>query len=459
MITDAAVSPRASASGGIFLGGLAQDISSRCALAATFVAVVGLFAVSPITLEAFGIAYISPGGGLLSKCHPSTGLAAAALCLRCLGTLAPGRTAWRLLTRDAGVVLLLAAVLIAGVFALTVDKTPVTPLIDTFVLPILVFLLLRDLSPDMRRWLAVIVTAILVLNAAIAIVELLRGWRLVHITVPETVSADPTRSDTEFSWQAELAIDWRATALLGHPLANGLLVGVFILCLAAPGARWLSLLVRTGLIALEGASMFAFGARSALVGTLVCGLWLAGSQIAAAVARGAAFPPRRTIAVVLLASILVTGVLLLGASGFLDKTLERFASDNGSASTRLTMFSLLEPISWADLVFRPDKDVVATWQRLYGLEFGIESSWLGLVLTYGLVVSAILIAGLTAFSLSVLRRSGPGAGVVLLLFFTLTSVTASMSGKTTSFAMALILIMLFLPRDLRGPTARRAGVV
>ena len=111
------------------------------------------------------------------------------------------------------------------------------------------------------------------------------------------------------------------------------------------------------------------------------------------------------------------------------------------------MFSLFGPISYHDLFLHPDKDLVATLQRVYGLEFGIESSWLGMALTYGIIVTAIVTAGILAFLRSVLRACRQGALIVSLFYLALVSVSASLSGKTTTFAMVVALIVLFLRKD------------
>ncbi len=435
-------------------GGLAL-----AALAATVAAVIGVFAVSPIALEAAGLPYFEAGGNLLSRIHPATPLALFALVLRCLAARAPARLAARLAFGDPGVVLLMAATTIAAVFAVFVDKTPVTPLVDTFVLPAAFALLLRDLDPAIARRLAVAVAVLLAANAAVAAAEVLTDWRLVPIDVPDTVTGDPTQPGATFSWQAELAEDWRARALLGHPIVNGAITGAFVLCLAAPGAGWLPPLARAGLIALSGASLFTFGARTSLVLTIVLAAALLGWGAASAVARGSRLTPSRFAAGLVCLALAVAAAAMLAHGDFFARTLQRFTADQGSATTRITMFALLEPISLSDLMLRPDKDLVATLQRLYGLEFGIESSWLGLALTYGLPVATMLLVAVLAFFRSIAASSGPGASIVLAFYFILVSVTASVSGKTTTLAMVVALILLFLRSGAPGPTTRRAGVV
>ena len=74
-------------------------------------------------------------------------------------------------------------------------------------------------------------------------------------------------------------------------------------------------------------------------------------------------------------------------------------------------------------------------------------------------MASLLLAGLLAFCREIVRRCGAGAGVVLGFYFVLVSVTASMSGKTTTFAMVVALVLLFLRSGAPDPKSRRAGLV
>lgn len=443
---DMAPAHGAGARSGDRLAGRLADV----AMLATVAAIVALFALSPLTLEANGVAYMTSGGGVLSKVHPATLLAGLALGLRCLAARHPVQTAWRLATGDPGIVLLTTATTIAAGFAVAAAKVPVTPLIDTFVLPMMVFLLLKDLDGAILRGIALLLLVVFAANAIIGIAELLRHTRMIHFDVPDTASADPTRPDVVFDWRAQLAIDWRSSALFGHPLVNGMIVGSLILCLLMPEMDWLPALPRLLLLLLEAASMFSFGARASLVLTIAFGASVVVVRTVAAVSRGVRLPPRG-IAIGLLAfAIVVGGGMALFASGFIDKTIDRFDSDAGSASTRLTMFTLFAQIPFGEMLLVPDKNVVATLQRMYGLEFGIESSWIGLLLTYGWVVTALIVAGLAAFARSVSKVCGRGAILALALYFILVSVSAAMNGKTTSFAMSVALAIVFLRKDGEG---------
>jgi hypothetical protein len=126
-------------------------------------------------------------------------------------------------------------------------------------------LLLNGLEERIARALAIMLVAIFAADALLALVEFSTGWRLIHIEVPEGVTADPTRTDLVFDWRADLASDWRATALFGHPLENAMLMGAFLICLVSRGTAWLGSGLRFGLGVLALLAMFAFGGRVSLV--------------------------------------------------------------------------------------------------------------------------------------------------------------------------------------------------
>jgi hypothetical protein len=335
-------------------------------------------------------------------------------------------------------------ILFVTAFAIVIVKVPFTPLIDTFVLPLLFLLLLRDLDEKYIRILAFILAAILAVNACVALAEFATGWRLVTISVPEGVTADPTDPTAQFDWRAQLMQEWRASALLGHPLQNGVVVGCFVLCLAGAGSRWLPSIVRGPLMLLQIASLFAFGARTSLVSTLALIILIALYRLSLMAIDHQRVNLRKVALVFFLLPLAVVVVAYAWDSGFFARTIERFVDDSGSANTRLVMFDMFKPLSWNDLFFGPDQRDVATWQRVLGLEFGIESSWIGLILSYGIVMTSLVVAGLACFCVSLVRSAGRGAMLVLFAYLIVVSTAATLSGKTTTFAMVTILILLFL---------------
>jgi hypothetical protein len=417
------------------------------ALALTLAALVTLCVVSPLTLAVQGIDYDSAGGSALAKIHPGTYLAVLALATRLGAAPHPWRTLQRLLLAEPGLLIYLAALGLVALYVVVIARSPVTPLIDTFLLALILALLLDGIDERIARLLAIMMVAIFAADAVLGLIEVSTGWRLIHISVPEGVTSDPTRTDLVFDWRADLAADWRATALFGHPLENAMLMGAFLVCLACRGTAWLGTRLRLGLGVLALLAMFAFGGRASLVFSGFFIVLLGLVALARRLIAGRSFGFRASGAVLLVLPLIGIGLAALGETGLFDRMTERFRADEGSALARLTMWSLFDPIPWRDLVLAPDQAVVKTWQRLEGLEFGIESFWVGFALTYGLIISAVLIAGLAAFVVAVVRLSGRGALAVFLFYFAGASTSTSLSSKTTSFAMLTALILLLLRRE------------
>jgi hypothetical protein len=420
------------------------------ALALTVAAVVTLCVISPLTLAAYGIDYDTAGGSALAKIHPGTYLALLALTARLAAAPHPWATLQRLLLREPGLLIYLTALGLLAVYVLLVARSPVTPLIDTFLLALILALLLEGLDARIARLLALLLVAIFAADAALGLLEASTGWRLIHIAVPEGVTSDPTRTDLVFDWRADLATDWRARALFGHPLENAMLMGAFLICLASRGTAWLGTGPRLGMGVLAALAMFAFGGRASLVFSGFFILLFGFASLARRLTEGRAFTLRGAGAIVIIVPLIGIGLAIIGETGLFDRMAERFRADEGSALARLTMWSLFDPIPWRDLLLAPDQAVVKTWQRIHGLEFGIESFWVGFALTYGLLMGAVLIAAIAAFVVSVVRLSGRGALAVFLFYFAGASTSTSLSSKTTSFAILTALVLLVLRREDSG---------
>ncbi|GAC1331523.1 MAG: hypothetical protein NVSMB26_10000 [Beijerinckiaceae bacterium] len=417
-------------------------------LALTAAALIMLCAISPLLLAVHGINYDSAGGSALDKIHPGTFVAVLALAARLCAAPHPWRTLQRLLSAEPGLLIYLAALSLLALYIVVVARSPVSPLVDTFLLALVLVLLLQGLDERVARLLALLVVGLLAANAMIGLVEFSTGWRLIPLAVPEGVTSDPTRTDLVFDWRADLATDWRATALLGHPLENAMLTGAFLVCLAARGSAWLGTASRLGLGMLGLLAMFAFGGRAALI---FSGVFIAAAALAGLARRLVSRRPfdLRLVGGLLVAVPLVAiAVTMIGEAGLFDRMAQRFSVDEGSATARLTMWALFDPVPWRDLILAPDQAVVKTGQLLEGLEFGIESFWVGFALNYGLVMTAILMIGLAAFVISVARSCGRGAMAVFLFFFAVASTSTSLSSKTTGFAILTAMVLLILRRDL-----------
>ena len=438
-------------SGGVFSKTRLADI----ALLLTYASITSLFVKSATLLEHIGYHYITPGGFPWEKFHPGTIMACFALALRILAADNVKAEARRLLASDPLITLYLAAIAIAAAHAIVISKSPVTGLVDTLLLPVILLALTRDLDPRIRRSLALLSCAIMGLNACIGLAEFLTGWRLVPVVPAGFVMPDPGQaqnSDTDVSVLAALS-DWRATALLGHPLENAFMTGALMLCLAAPGARWIRPGFRFSLLGVSLVAMVAFGGRSSLV-LSVLGVVLFGAAAAARhLAAGSAIPKRGMAIALFVMPAAVAIILLAWDAGFFDKFVMRFVEDSGSAEARIRMWDMFQPFSMTEILLGPDPEVVAVQQHLLALELGIESFWVALTLGYGLIVAGMLFVGLGLLAWRIVSVSGPGGAAIMIYYFVNASTSTSLSSKTTTFGLVVLLVVLILQSD------RQSGIL
>ena len=389
--------------------------------------VVLFLGVSGSALYVFGWQYADTGGSFIEKLHPASLLSVALLLF---AASASGNTLTGLLNivrshRYLVPYFLVIALLVAH--SIFVVKLPFTVFIEVFLVPAIVFLLLGDLPPALARRLALLIHVLLFANAVLGLAELAYGFRLTPLVVNGELLEDEPRS----------------TALLGHPLGNALLVGSYLLILALGGGRDLPAAVRPVCFVVNAASMVAFGGRAASL-ALILALVLLAARRFLEVARGATFDPRSVLAGIAVLPVLAITIFGLQELGFFSAFAGRIADDEGSASARIEMFELLRHVSWSELFFGPDPQVIATWSRLLGLDYGIENFILSYTLSYGAIATAILVAALIQFCRHVYAALQPHASWVFVYFFAVCMTSTSLSSKSTIFTVLVMLLMILL---------------
>ena len=403
--------------------------------------VVLLFLVSALTLNLWNFNYESAGGTLFEKIHPATWAAIGALVLLVAGK--PGLRALpnAIARRNPGLLLFLVGFGVLFQHIVLAQRMAFTPIIDTFLAPLVLFLCIERLPPQRRPTLALVLHAALLANALLGLYEFVSGWRLTPFAA--------TASGIEFE------TDWRSSAFLGHPLTNAMTTGVYALILAQGGGRDLPPVLRPAALVAQLVAMVAFGGRASLV-ILLALMVPVGMRGGFRAARGMRINLLQ-LGLVLAAIPLV--VLILDqaiASGFFDRLIERFTDDKGSAKSRVVLVQIINQFSWSELLIGPDPDKLASLQTLEGVEFGIESFWIGFMLAYGLVASLLFFIGLAAFCRELLRETRSGTLLVLVFFFAVASTSVSISTKTLTLAQMTVAVLVLLPKDPMRP--RRAGV-
>lgn len=393
------------------------------AVGLTFLSVLALFLLSGQMLNLIGIPYDAVGGSPLVKIHPASYLSVLAAVSWVIvdGGLGPfiGRT-WR---ENPGVIILFLAIVLLTFQVLFVQKLPISQVTDNFIMTACLFGGLVRLGTREIRLLALAVQAILVVNSFLGYAEVLGGFRLTPLYVNGEV----------------LAWDWRATALLGHPLMNAMATSVCLVSLAL-GAGPFRQTPRLMLVLFHFGALFFFGGRTAIV-LSAAALVSIGCFFLVRLLLGRRFSLMAASWLTLAVTLLLIGGFLAVDGGAIDRIIDRFMDDGGSAMARVAMLSIFRDMSWPEIIFGPDVAAVKAMMPKVGTPLAIESAYVGFVAYYGGFVTAFFLMGLAAFFAEFVRRFGPSVLVPLGIYFVMSTAISSFSTKSLELALLTTLII------------------
>jgi hypothetical protein len=392
-------------------------------------AVLSIFTISTTMLTHWKIHYLSAGGNFYEKLHPATYFTVLAFGLVLLRKADPVGELVRIFSA-AKLLLLYLFCWLCLLSQMIVLERPFTVIIDTFLLPLLLVLMIWQLSPAERRPVVWALHAAILVNIVIGFYEYRSGHRLFPLTVGDVVVIG----------------EWRASALLGHPLTASGVVAGYALALVFRPAICPSPAIRLPLVALAMASLMAFGGRTALVTMLVLIGGAAGYQVLRLLL-GGRIPLLVLVAAICVLFVAAAGIFMAFDLGFFDKMLLRFSSDKGSANTRYATLNLLSHFSWRELILGPNPVRVAAMQSTYGLRYGIENFWVACIVQFGIVHTALLTIGLGALFTEILKRASNAAFAIVILVLIVAASSVSFSSKNIQLAQFVALIVLLLPRD------------
>ncbi|MGN6286443.1 MAG: VpsF family polysaccharide biosynthesis protein [Afipia sp.] len=400
-------------------------------------AVVTLLGLSSSILTNWKIHYLTAGGNFLEKLHPSTYLTCLAFALLLIRGGDPIGQINRIFSDSKLVLVYLLCWAYLAIQMFVLDR-PFTVIIDTFLLPVILCLIVWQMP---RRYLmppTVAFHGLMLINVVLGYYEYLSGHRLVPLTLGSVVVFG----------------EWRSAALLGHPLTASGIVGAYVIALALRPSLIPQAVLRLPILALSFASLMVFGGRTALVTVLVVLSGIAGSRMLHLLRGGRTTLPA-TIATICL---LFAGAIVIFAafdSGIFDKMLLRFSSDKGSAMARLATFNMLSHFGWSELILGPDPARVNALQAQLGLNYGIENFWISCIVQFGLVHTILITIGLACLLAEILMRSQRAAWAILLLITVIAASSVSFSSKNIQLTQFVALILLLLPRN---PSVRPAAV-
>jgi hypothetical protein len=392
-------------------------------------AVVSMFAVSSSLLTNLKVHYLTAGGGFYEKLHPATYLTLFAWLLLLMRNGDPIGEINRSFS-DAKLMLIYLFCWVCLLIQMFVLDRPFTVIIDTFLLPLLLCLVIWRLTASQRKPLVWAIHLTILLNVVLGYYEYFSGHHLIPLTVGDVVVLG----------------EWRSSALLGHPLTASGIVGGYILALVLRPALCSPIILRLPLIAFCLGSLMAFGGRTALVTVLsIIGLIFCFEIFR--LLRGGRTSLPMVIGAMCVLFIAAAGIFAALDLGIFDKMLLRFSSDKGSTLARYATFSLLSHFDWYELVLGPNPVRVSALQSQLGLNYGIENFWISSAVQFGLVHTALLTIGLVAFFVEMLRRSTSDAYAIVLLVLVIAASSVSFSSKNIQLAQFIVLVALLFPRE------------
>jgi hypothetical protein len=394
-------------------------------------AVITTFTISAAMLNNWKIHYSTTGGNFYEKLHPATYFAFLAFFLQLLRRGDPIGEINRVFS-EAKLVLVYLACWLALLVQMLVLERPFTVIIDTFLTPVVLCLVIWRLSPSQRRPLVWAIHLTILINVILGYYEYFSGHRLVPLTIGDVV----------------ITGEWRSAALLGHPLTASGLIGAYVLALILRPALCPPVIVRLPLIAFSLASLMVFGGRTSLVTVLTLIGGFAALEIFRMLRGGRTSLP---VAIGAICLLFIAGAAIFAALdlGIFDKMLLRFSSDKGSTSARYATFALLSHFDWRELIMGPNPIRANALQTQWGLAYGIEDFWISCIVQFGLIHTTLLTIGLIGLFAEILQRAAGAAWAIVVLIVIVAASSVSFSSKNIQLAQFVFLITLLLPRERR----------
>jgi hypothetical protein len=391
-------------------------------------ATITTFTISAAMLTEWKIHYVTTGGNFYEKFHPATFFTFLAFFLLLVRNADPIGEINRMFS-EAKLLLVYLVAWLALLAQMLVLERPFTVIIDTFLLPVVLCLVIWRLSPSQRKPLVWGLHFTILLNVILGYCEYFSGHRLIPLTLGDVIVMG----------------EWRSSALLGHPLTASGLIGAYILALILRPALCPPIIVRLPLIVFCLGSLMVFGGRTALVTVLTMIGGFAALELFRMLRGGRTSLPVAIGAICLL-FVAAAGIFAALDLGIFDKMLLRFSSDKGSTLARYATFNLLSHFDWTELVLGPNPIRANALQTQWGLNYGIEDFWISCIVQFGIVHTVLLTIGLVGLFTEIMQRASGAAWTIVVLIIIVAASSVSFSSKNIQLAQFILLITLLLPR-------------
>lgn len=409
--------------------GQVEDGLPKVVFAFLVCTLIMVFSVSGDLLSFVGVNYKMQGGSFLQKIHPAT--YAVLFSFVSFLIYQNGREKLELLILSRTSIYNLSVCAITLVYTVLVLGAALTPLLVSWITPVLILLLVSNSSFKQKQQLTVIAHCLLFTNSMFGLYEFSSGSAIIPVALVDYSSGEIF--DTE-EWEA-----WRARGLFGHPLTATIVVACVAVCsfariLFSNSCKWDYFAFSHSLLALP-----AFGGRASIAVAVffICIMSMVKLFL---FLQGEKAKYRNLLASHFILLCLPVLILLVFLSGYLDPLIARIEDDNGSASTRLQAIYIMLDSSWVELLFGDVHQDLFSKQLLYGTPLGIEIFWVGLLLKYGLILSGLLCGVLFFIVKNVVSDQGRLYLWGFSAYFMALSSGTGLTSKTISLS-----VMVFLP--------------
>ena len=381
-----------------------------------------LLMMPPALLAMAGWDFNAIDGSAVFKVHPVTYLAAFAAFLP---LLLGNQAAWATVRTPRFAFYMVAALLLA-LWAIFITGGQsgggeISAVLVSFGTAAFMPIVLSEFSVGEMRITRDALRLFVVVNSIVALGEYATGTLLLPVADDMVVAAG------------------RSAALMGHPLSSAATTGFVLVYLLTATNNRSSIQVRLAEILLHVAALFTYGGRSTLVSVP---LVVAFTALTARRRAGAArlSPTQRLGAI----AVLVTGGILLTLPlDIVQNTLARFTEDAGSAETRFAAFEILKTLDLRSFLMGAPAGMREYMRVLYGTELAIEVSWISLIVTYGVVFTALISVGVIWMFFGTARKLDLSATAMTIFFFVAQSSSVGMAAKSLGVAQAFLIIVAF----------------
>jgi hypothetical protein len=388
------------------------------------IAVVIEFTVSATLLTDAGSSYVSEGGNFLEKVHPGSYLAILAGSCRIADGLYWPRGSGLPAARDRPLALFLCGIAFCCVYTSACNGLGgVIALVDTFLPAGMLALAFGSLPWQWSRQLRMLIQSLVVMNAIMALGEVVTQCHLVPVSL--------SGGDT--------AAEFRPTGLYDHPLtgAAATMIGVFLRPDPGHGPA-LSL----GYAALLIAALIAFGERVPLALTIAaltfCYAARLNRKMLLRILRW-----RDTVPAIAAMFIGVPVVCVVLAGGVTSRLGAHFYWD-ASAQVRMSEFAILSRLTPPELVFGcPRAELLALIEplRLSAGVGALENFWLVMFTTLGLLCFPVFLFSLGGLLTWLWRRSDCRGHMMIVTLIAAASTSNSLGRKSTLLVMLVVSVL------------------